>query len=122
MRKFVTASLIGLSLGISGCVISVDSDSEHGYQAGWKDKEHQNRKQIAKLSPDLSYDTVTNRLGLADFNELYKVDADTYQVLYYRTQRTDGDGVTSKEECTPLVFKNQSLVGWGEKAFSLITP
>jgi hypothetical protein len=120
MRKIVAVSLLALSIGLSGCVISVDRDSEHGYHSGWNDKEHNNRKQIAKLNPNLSYNTVLNRFGIADFNELYKVDEDTYQVLYYRTQKIDEDGVTSKQECTPLVFKNRSLVGWGDKAFSFI--
>ncbi|MCF2948413.1 DUF3192 domain-containing protein [Paraglaciecola aquimarina] len=120
MRKIIIATLISVSLGLSGCVISVGGDSEHGYKSGWKDKENHNRKLIAKLTPELSYDEVMGRFGLADFNEFYKIDTDTYQVLYYRTQRIEGDGLTTKDECTPLVFKNGILHGWGDKAFRLI--
>jgi hypothetical protein len=40
------------------------------------------------------------------------------QVLYYRTRRVDDDGITTKNECTPLVFINNELVGWGELSLS----
>lgn len=118
MKKLAAATLFGLSLGLSGCVISVDGDGEYGHHSDWQDKEHKNRKQISRLKQDASYDEILNRMGIADFNELYVKDDDTYQVLYYRTQRIDGDGVTTKDECTPLVFKNNLLVGWGENAYS----
>jgi hypothetical protein len=57
-------------------------------------------------------------MGIADFNEFYIKGEDTYQVLYYRTQHIDGDGVTTKDECTPLVFKNSALLGWGETIYN----
>ncbi|MGJ8682837.1 DUF3192 domain-containing protein [Paraglaciecola sp.] len=121
MRKILTLSLLGLSLGLSGCVISIGGESAHSYQSDWKNKEHKNRKLIAKLTADVTYESVVNRFGIADFNEFYKVDASTYQVLYYRTQKVDADGITSKEECTPLVFKDGYLHGWGDDAFSMIS-
>jgi hypothetical protein len=34
------------------------------------------------------------------------------------TARKDGDGVTVQDECTPLIFKNTALQGWGESAFN----
>ena len=121
MNKLAVAALFGLSLGLSGCVISVDSDGEYGNQSGWQDKEQKNRKYVSQLQQDASYDEILNRMGVADFNELYVEGEDTYQVLYYRTQRIDGDGVTTKDECTPLVFKNSALVGWGENAYNAIS-
>jgi hypothetical protein len=121
MNKLAVAALFGLSLGLSGCVISVDSDGKYGYQSDWQDKEQKNRKNIALLIQNASYDDILNRMGIADFNEFYAKVDDTYQVLYYRTQRTEDDGVTTKDECTPLVFKNSVLVGWGESAFNAIS-
>jgi hypothetical protein len=41
-------------------------------------------------------------------------------VLFYRTHRRDGDGVTTKDECTPLVFKNGLLIGWGDAAYQAL--
>lgn len=122
MNKLAVVALVGLSLGLSGCVISVggDGDDEYSYQSDWQDKEKKNRKHISRLQQDTSYDAILNRMGIADFNEFYTKDEDTYQVLYYRTQRIDSDGVTTKDECTPLVFKNSALVGWGEHAYNMI--
>ena len=54
------------------------------------------------------------------FNELFEKQDGTYRVLYYRTQKTMGDGITTKDECTPLVFRNGNLVGWGDSAYSLM--
>jgi hypothetical protein len=121
MNKLAVAALFGLSLGLSGCVISVDSDGKYSYQSDWQDKEQKNRKNIALLIQNASYDDILNRMGIADFNEFYAKVDDTYQVLYYRTQRIEDDGVTTKDECTPLVFKNSVLVGWGESAFNAIS-
>jgi hypothetical protein len=120
MNKLAVAALFGLSLGLSGCVISVNSDGEYGHQSDWHEKEQKNRKHIARLQQDASYDDILNRMGIADFNELYTKGDGTYQVLYYRTQRIEGDGVTTIDECTPLVFKNSVLVGWGESAVNVI--
>jgi hypothetical protein len=118
MKKTLIAAAIILPLSLSGCVVSVGGgDGDDGYSSSWQDREHQNRKHIAKLMPDINISTVIDRMGVADFNELYKKQDDQIQVLYYRTNRQDGDGVTSKDECTPLVFKNGQLVGWGETAY-----
>jgi hypothetical protein len=120
MNKLAAVALFGLSLGLSGCVISVDGKGKYSYQSDWQDKEQKNRKHISQLQQDTSYDQILNRMGVAQFNEFYTKGNDTYRVLYYRTQRIDGDGVTTKDECTPLVFKNTALVGWGETAFNAI--
>lgn len=121
MNKFAMLAVFGLSLGLSGCVISVDGDGKYGHHSDWQDTEQTNRKYISRLQLDESYDDVLNRMGIADFNEFYTKDKQTYQVLYYRTQRISGDGVTTKDECTPLVFKNGELVGWGETAFNEVS-
>ena len=122
MSKILLAAALGLSLGLSGCVISVDGDGVDGHYGDWQDREQKNRKNINHLSPDLNLAQVTDRMGLADFNEFHQKDQDRYQVLYYRTQRKDGDGVTTKDECTPLVLKNGLLVGWGDTAYGMLNP
>jgi hypothetical protein len=120
MNKLVVIAIFGLSLGLSGCVISVDGDGDYGHQSGVHNTEQKNRKHISQLQQNVSYDDILNRMGIADFNEFYAKGDDTYQVLYYRTQRVDPDGVTTKDECTPLVFKNSALLGWGETAYNAI--
>lgn len=119
MKKLVIAALLGLSLGLSGCIISVNTDGEYGHHSEWQEKEQKNRKHISLLQQNATYEQILSLMGIADFNELYTQGNDTYQVLYYRTQRKDGDGVTTQDECTPLIFKNTALVGWGESAYNI---
>jgi hypothetical protein len=121
MSKLAAVALFGLSLGLSGCVISIGGDGEYSNQYDWQDKEQKNRKYISQLQQGASYDETLNRMGIANFNEFHSTADDTYQVLYYRTQRIDSDGATSKDECTPLVFKNSVLIGWGESAYNVIS-
>ncbi|MBT1065724.1 DUF3192 domain-containing protein [Bowmanella sp. Y26] len=116
MNKPIAVVLLSLSLmGLSGCIISVKPD-QHG-QADWQQREDMNRKTIASLAPGMSIEAVTARLGVPDFSELYHQNQEDIQVLFYRTHRNHGDGTTSKDECTPLVFKQSQLVGWGETAY-----
>lgn len=105
---------IPLSMSLSGCVISVDGD---GSYSSWQHRENKNREVINNLSPGLVVRDVTDRMGTPDFSELYQKDNANYKVLYFRTQRRDGDGITTKDECTPVIFKDGILVGWGDSAF-----
>lgn len=107
------ASLLMVSL--SGCVIAIgdddyNNDSQH---SNWESREKNNRAHIQSMVIGASYLDITNKMGIADFNEVLSGNANNYQVLYYRTQRQDSDGITSKDECTPLVFSNGELIGWG---------
>ncbi len=120
MHKLLAAAIIGSSLSLSGCVISVDGDGDYSHSADWQDQEQKNRRIIAKLEPDLSLEDISMRMGTPDFNEYYEKSGDKFQILYFRTQRISGDGVTTKDECTPLIFKNGRLSGWGDTAYSII--
>ncbi|GAC33506.1 DUF3192 domain-containing protein [Paraglaciecola polaris] len=120
MKPQILVGALGLSLLLSGCVISVDGDGHDGYHSDWKKQEKNNRKEVARLEPNLSTGQVMERLGVADFSEFVKKGDDQYHVLYYRTQRKEDDGVTTKDECTPLVLKNDQLVGWGDAALSML--
>src|SRR6056297_3613012 len=56
-----------------------------------------------------------------DFSEAFTVDGATYRALFYRTQRVARDGVTTRDETTPLVFRSGELTGWGETAWFELT-
>lgn len=108
------ASLLMVSL--SGCVIAIGDDdynNNDGKHSNWESREKNNRAHIQNMVIGTSYLDITNKMGIADFNEVISGNASNYQVLYYRTQRQDSDGVTTKDECTPLVFSNGELIGWG---------
>lgn len=118
MKKTVLVAALVLPVMLTGCVVSVDGRDHNKWNKSWKDTEYENRKKISELNVNLSIEDIRLRFGVAEFNELYQRDGNNIQVLYYRTQRTEDDGVTSKDECTPLVFKNGLLIGWGSTAFS----
>lgn len=121
-KALLITSLFASTMLLSGCVISIDDNYEDGYDvssgASWQKHEAKNRQFIADVSPGVSKMSVVDELGAADFNEMISSNGDIVQVLYYRTQRVDDDGITTKNECTPLVFVNNELKGWGELSLS----
>jgi uncharacterized protein DUF3192 len=124
MKKSINKSLIALLVALpltsalSGCVIAVGGEKDsYGYSFDYEDREQENRAHIAKLQLDMSFERVQNLMGTADFNESYDKNGEAIQVLYYRTHRTAKDGMTTKNECTPLIFKNKRLTSWGDTAY-----
>jgi hypothetical protein len=75
----------------------------------FEDKEFENRKKIANIQLNTTFSDVAREMGVADFNESYLDDGKAVKVVYYRTQRLHKDGLTTKDECTKLVFVNNSL-------------
>ncbi|RUO36658.1 hypothetical protein CWE11_00080 [Aliidiomarina sanyensis] len=120
MKTTILAGLIATTL--TGCVVAVGGDtrSSRGTESNWERQEQKNREAIAKLSPGASVNSVMRTMGTPDFDEFVVVDDRSYRVLYYRTHRVTADGMTTRDECTPLVFLNGELVGWGESKLRLI--
>lgn len=120
MKKSLLAVLIAtpLMLGLSGCVVSIGGDDDSGFSSfDYEDREYENRQKIARLQLNTSFSAIQTELGVADFNETYAKEGENIQVLYYRTHRKHKDGMTTKDECTPLIFKDGKLVSWGEQAY-----
>ena len=117
--------ILPLTLCLTGCVI-VAGDGEDGWSddhnaSGWRDEQNINRKNITKLTLGLEYPMVLTQMGNPDFTEAFTTEGGlAYQVLYYRTHREHGDGETTKDETTPLVFENNKLIGWGNDALQRI--
>ncbi|WP_371372679.1 DUF3192 domain-containing protein [Thalassotalea aquiviva] len=123
MKKSLAALLIAapLAMVLPGCIVVADGDGSHeNITASFQDREYENRKKIARLSLDMGYLEVQDHLGVPDFNETFQRNNENIQVLFYRTNRKHKDSMTTKDECTPLVFKNGKLVSWGEKAYKMI--
>ncbi|WP_341503037.1 DUF3192 domain-containing protein [Gallaecimonas sp. GXIMD4217] len=105
---------LALCLPLSACVFHVGGDHDGDYvQHSQENREERNREAIGGFMPGLALDQVQTRLGTPDFDNLL---ADGHRVLYYRTQRRHGDGMTTRDECTPLIFKDGILLGWGDLA------
>lgn len=114
----ITASLL-----LSGCVISIDDgdyDGDYGSHASWQKEQKNNQKMIDQLALGESKAAITARMGSPAFNEALLQDNSEFQLLWYRTHHNKSDGITTKDECTPLIFKNDELIGWGETALDLI--
>jgi len=112
-----------LAATLSGCVIIAGDHDEFKREFSsndWEDVEKFNREGIANLTLGESYADVRQRLGQASFSEAFQMGDASYQVLYYRTHRVHSDGDTTKDETTPVIFKNNQLIGWGEEALSMV--
>ncbi|NMH64580.1 DUF3192 domain-containing protein [Shewanella salipaludis] len=118
--KWIAIAFVGAaSLGLSGCVVNVgDEASDRLDGSHWAKVQDDNREKLTRLNLGMDREQVLALMGTADFSEAYLQDGKEMQVLFYRTQRNHGDGRTTKDECTPIILSNHSLVGWGEAAYA----
>lgn len=111
---------------LTGCVIAVSDGEAETHWAGdsstsWQKHHKSNREIIANLALDTPYQTVLNKLSTPNFTELLKQDDGVYQVLFYATHSIHSDSKTTKDECTPLVFKNDKLIGVGDTIYKSLS-
>jgi outer membrane protein assembly factor BamE (lipoprotein component of BamABCDE complex) len=114
--------LLTLLAMLNGCVI-VAGDGEHGWSwdsdedsRSWKQRQRDNRHTLSRLNIGDSRSIVIEQMGEPEFSESFSHNEKAYQVYYYRTHRNKGDGQTTKDETTPVVFVDSIVVGWGDKA------
>lgn len=112
---FLIAGLALYAALTSLTLLFYKDDPEH---MNWQDREAFNTRYIYKLdlTKAITRDQVIDYLGGPDITEAKKQHQQIYQVLYYRTHRTKTDGITTKDECTAILFKNQQLIAIGETA------
>lgn len=114
--------LIPVVFVLNACMVVVDGDksSKSSRSNSWEQIEKTNRDEIARLESGQALSTIMNTMGTPDFDESLKLGSETYRVLYYRTHRKVADGMTTRDECTPLVFRNGELVGWGDNQIKVL--
>lgn len=94
-------------------VVSFYDDSPANMQ--WEDREAYNRQFISKLKlGEFTFDQAIEKLGSPDITEAKKAKDINYQVLFYRTQHVKSDGITTQDECTYLLFVNDSLAEYAK--------
>lgn len=121
MHKILPSIVLALAIpALSGCVVAV-GDVKSDREAGWREMEHENRNAISQLEPGMAIESVRSRLGTPEFSESMEFDGSDYRVLFYRTQRREADGMTTRDETTPLIFRDGLLVEWGEAAWTKLT-
>lgn len=84
----------------------------------WREREIFNRKYIGRLEIGTHRDEVLRLLGPPDISEARTTkDGRNILILFYRTQHVRSDGITTRDETTPLLFTNDELISWGEPAY-----
>ncbi|BBN82467.1 hypothetical protein PA25_24520 [Pseudoalteromonas sp. A25] len=123
MKKLLLIAALATPL-LSGCIVAVsDGEVEHRWakhNGNWEKTFHDNRQKIAKLSIGADYQSVLDSFDTPEFTELVKKGDNVYQVLYFGTNSKHSDGKVTKDECTPLVFKDSKLIGFGQSAMAEI--
>ncbi|SFD52817.1 DUF3192 domain-containing protein [Pseudoalteromonas denitrificans] len=118
MKKIAKTSLILLTASALNACVFVGG--YHSDNDDWEEKQQLNREVISNLILDTQRTTIEMKLGTPNFTEAFIKAQDEYRVMYYRTSRQHHDSVTSKDETTPLIFKNNKLIAWGHDALSKI--
>ncbi len=108
----VVAGLLMMTL--AGCAITVNDGAESKREADWRERQAHNRHEITHLEIGMSREDVLDRLGQPDISEAFVGDGAEFRILYYRTQHNRSDGKTTRDETTPLVFRDGRLEGWGQ--------
>ena len=112
LSRFCIVAL--LSVAATGCVYV---NGEKINTDDWKDTQEVNRSAISELDLGLSTQAVKDQLGAPSDSEAFMDDGEEVRVLFYRTSRKHADGETTRDETTPLIFKNDQLIGWGTKVY-----
>lgn len=116
LRNLAVAGLAASML--SGCMVAIGNDRSGG-ESDWVQIERDNRAAIDNLLLGMSVDEVRSRMPQEpDFSEAFAVHDIPYRVLFYRTHRFEADGLTTRDETTPVVFVEGHLAGWGESALA----
>jgi len=115
MKYLLNIIAVGfLATSLTGCIVVGNHDDWD--DESWQREQRQNRELISQLELNADINSVRSQLGTPNFSEASTHGPDQYQVLFYRTQRIHSDGDTSKDETTPLIFKNNRLIAWGNDA------
>ncbi len=118
MSKTVKYVLIGFAIYAAAAALVL-----HLYQAdpenmSWQERETFNLKQIGRLDLGIPKGDVIRLLGSPDISEAKAIEEGEVLILFYRTHHVKSDGITTRDECTPLLFKDDILIGWGADAYS----
>ena len=115
IRLLFTSSLLIL---LSGCVVVNGESGWH--DSHWQKEQRKNREAIAELQIGMERSQVVSRLGVPEFSEAFTRDGEEFRVLFFRTRHRHSDGETSRDETTPLIFRNDTLIGWGDDVLASI--
>ena len=117
-KKIIVRILMALAVYGVFVLLVVNFYDDSPSNMKWEDREAFNRQYIAKIQLDkFTFEEALTALGSPDITEAKKVGDKNYQVMFYRTQHIKSDGITTQEECTPLLFTNGLLTAIGTVAY-----
>lgn len=96
-------------------VLNLYPDEPHSM--GWEDRQEYNKVQISKLSIKQNKHEILELLGGPDITQAKMVLDKEVQVMFYRTEHKQADGITTIDECIALLFEDNKLVEWGDNAY-----
>ena len=94
-----------------------------------------NKERLNELEIGMSKDEVLIIMGTKGFSiesspftvenpfriEVQSSDKNIYRVLYYYTDLVKADGFITDDELTPVILKNNKLVGWGRDVWDRLS-
>ncbi|MDF0534524.1 DUF3192 domain-containing protein [Shewanella sp. A32] len=83
----------------------------------WEDRQAYNQEKLTEIKLGQSGEEIITMMGRPDFSEAKLSQGQALNILFYRTHQTKPDGATTKDECTPLLFRNDRLIAWGEDTY-----
>ncbi|MBQ4833412.1 DUF3192 domain-containing protein [Pseudoalteromonas sp. MMG010] len=119
LKKVLRYLVLGLGMYalIASLVITFYKDDPQAMI--WQDREAFNKRYIEKISLEqtTTVNTVLDYLGSPDLTYAKRQGELVWQVIFYRTQHVNSDGITTMDECTGLLFKSGELIYWGPDAY-----
>lgn len=117
MLKGFIIALLGFVIYalIAGSVLTLHTANPENMT--WREREIFNRKYIGRMALGSEREEVLRLLGPPDISEAIVTDEGELLVLFYRTHHVTSDGVTTRDEATPLIFREDELVAWGDTAY-----
>jgi hypothetical protein len=77
---------------------------------------NKNNENMMSLKLSMTQDEVVKAMGIPAASESYEaVGGERVSILYYRTGEKLTAATSIKDECTPVVFINGKLIGWGDR-------
>ncbi len=75
-----------------------------------------NNANLMRLKAGMAQDEVSTIMGVPALSESYEASAgERIAILYYQTEERKTTVLSAKDECTPVVFVNGKLTGWGDR-------
>ncbi|CAB0149797.1 hypothetical protein PSI9734_00376 [Pseudidiomarina piscicola] len=118
MSKMMKIILIGFVIYLAATALILAIYQADPDNMSWQERETFNLKQIGRLDLGIPKEDIIRLLGSPDISEAKSTaTGEEVLVLFYRTHHVKSDGITTRDECTPLLFKNGSLIAWGADAY-----